>query len=354
MSTLFAERFKSARLMNGFSLQDLSDNLKNKISKQALHKYEKGDVVPDSEMLGLLCDVLGVRPDYFFRDNQVKLGEIEFRKLKKLPVKEEQRIIEHAIDYLSRYIELEKLLNIDTQFNNPLKNWDPISTFSEIENAASEVRKAWKMGSDAISNVIELLEDQHVKVIYINAGDAYDGMQTWVLDYNVPVIAINESNVKKEDRKRFTAMHELGHLLLPMPDKLTEKEKEKICHQFAAAMLFPADALRNELGKHRNKIHVQELGALKKQYGISMQAIIMRAKDLDIISDAYCRQLFVFFKQMNWRIEEPVDYDGKESSNRFDQLIFRALAEEVISVSKAASLKNQKLADFHKQSLLME
>ena len=354
MSTLFAERFKSARQMNGFSLQDLSDQLKNKISKQALHKYEKGNVVPDSEMIGLLCDVLGVRPDYFFRKNQVKLGEIEFRKLKKLAVKEEKRIIEHAVDYLSRYIELEGLLNIDTQFNNPLKNWDPISTISEIEDAAAEVRKAWSIGSGAISNVIELLEDHHVKVIFVNAGDAYDGMQTWVLDYNVPVIAINENNVKKKDRKRFTAMHELGHLILPMPGKLPEKEKEKICHQFASAMLFPAEALRNELGKHRSKIHVQELGALKKQYGISMQAIIMRAKDLEIISDAYCRQLFVFFKQMNWRVEEPVEYEGKETSNRFDQLIFRALAEEVISVSKAASLKNLKLAEFHEQSLLME
>lgn len=354
MSTLFAERFKSARLMNGFSLQDLSNSLKNKISKQALHKYEKGDAVPDSEMIGLLCDVLNVRPDYFFRESQVKLGDIEFRKLKKLPIKEEQRIIEYAVDYLSRYIELEKLLNIDAQFVNPLKGWTPISSFNEVENAAAEVRRVWNIGSDAISNVIELLEDHHVKVIYINSGDAYDGMQTWVLEYHVPVIAINESKVKSDDRKRFTAMHELGHLLLPMPEKLAEKEKEKICHQFAAAILFPAEALRTELGNHRTRIHVRELGALKKQYGISMQAIIMRAKDLGIITDAYCRQLFVFFKQMNWRIEEPVNYEGIESSNRFDQLIYRALAEEVISVSKAASLKNQKLAEFHQQSLLME
>ena len=354
MSTLFAERFKSARLMNGFSLQDLSDKLKNKITRQALHKYERGDVVPDSEMIGLLCDVLAVRPDYFFRDMQVKLGEIEFRKLKKLPAREEHRIVEHAIDYLTRYIELEQLLNIESRFINPLENRPPINSLNDIEDAAAEVRKVWNMGTDAISNVVELLEDHHVKVIYINAGDAYDGMQTWVVSHNVPVIAINENMVKKDDRKRFTAMHELAHLILPLPEQLNEKEKEKICHQFAAAMLFPAEALRNELGRHRTRIHVQELGALKKQYGISMQAIIMRAKDLDIISDAYCRQLFVFFKQMNWRIEEPVNYEGKETSNRFDQLIFRALAEEVISVSKAASLKNQKLAEFHQQSLLME
>ena len=52
MNQLFAERMKSARMMNGLSLQDLSDKLGNKITRQALHKYEKGDVLPDSEMMG--------------------------------------------------------------------------------------------------------------------------------------------------------------------------------------------------------------------------------------------------------------------------------------------------------------
>lgn len=49
MKTVFAERFKSARLMNGFSLQDLADALDNKLSRQALHRYEKGEVIPDAE-----------------------------------------------------------------------------------------------------------------------------------------------------------------------------------------------------------------------------------------------------------------------------------------------------------------
>lgn len=353
MSTLFAERFKSARLMNGFSLQDLSDRLGNKITRQALHKYEKGIVIPDSEMMGLLCEALGIRPDYFFRNMQVELGEIEFRKLNKLPAKEENRILEHAKDYLSRYLELEQLLNIETSFINPLEDFPPVKTFEDVEQAAMKVRKAWEMGTDAIANVIELLEDKHIKVINIEAGYDYDGMQTRISGSGIPVIAINVSKVKKEDRKRFTALHELAHLLLKIPKDLPEKEKERICHQFAGAMLFPAEALKKELGKKRNRIHVQELGALKKQYGISMQAIIMRAKNLAVISESACRQLFVLFKQMNWRVDEPVNYEGKESTNRFDQLLYRALAEEVISVSKAAALKNLKVAEFHQQSLSM-
>lgn len=65
MKTVFAERFKSARLMNGFSLQDLADALDNKLSRQALHRYEKGEVIPDAEKINMLSKALEVSPDYF-------------------------------------------------------------------------------------------------------------------------------------------------------------------------------------------------------------------------------------------------------------------------------------------------
>ena len=113
MSQLFAERLKSARMLNGLSLQDLADNLENKISRQALHKYEKGNVFPDSTMLGLLATALKVSPDFFMREPKIEFGEIEFRKLHKLPAKDENRIIEEVKDKLSRYIELEEILLIN-------------------------------------------------------------------------------------------------------------------------------------------------------------------------------------------------------------------------------------------------
>lgn len=353
MNKIFADRFKSARLMNGLSLQDLSDRLNNKITRQALHRYEKGEVVPDSEMIGLLCEVFNVRPDFFFRETQLELGEIEFRKLKSLPAKEEYRILESAKDYLTRYIELEEILGIETEFKNPLVEWEPIDSFEGVQKAASHVRLSWNLGSDPIFNATELLEDNHIKVIDIEAGEGFDGMQTWVVSHNIPVIGINKSVVKKDDRKRFTAMHELGHLLLPLAPDLKEKAKEKLCHQFAASILFPADVLKKELGNFRKRIYIQELGVLKKQYGISMQAIIMLAKDLGIISDSYYKQQFFLFKKMNWRVEEPVDYKGEETSDRFKQLLFRALAEELISISKAATLSNKKVAEFREESLMI-
>lgn len=346
INELFADRFRSARVMNGLSLQDLADKLNNKVSRQALHKYEKGDVVPDSEMMALLCSALNVRTDFFFRKTKVELAEIEFRKLKKLPVKDENKIIEEVRDLLSRYLELEEILAIESGFVNPLQEIKTIESFDDIEKAAAGLRDAWKLGNDPIANCTDLLEDHHIKVVEVDAGDSYDGMQTWANNNTIPVIAINKGKVKSADRVRFTLLHELAHLLLlPLKD-MPENKREKYCHQFAAALLLPKTAAENELGKYRHKIMIQELGALKRQYGISIQAIIMRAKDLGIVSESYCKQFFFYMKQMNWKIIEPFEYTGIEGSCRFEQLLFRALAEELISVSKAAALSNLSVAEF--------
>lgn len=351
MNQIFADRFKSARILNGMSLQDLADQLGNRVSRQALHKYEKGEVIPDGAMIRLLGAALKVPVDYFFNTRQVELGEVEFRKLKRLPAKDEHRIIEAVRDQLTRYLELEDILGIQTQFSSPVTQTKPISSLEDVEIAASQVRIAWEIGSGMVANTLELLEDQHIKVVEVSAGDSFDGMQAWV-DRGIPVIAINRDKVISADRKRFTAMHELGHLLLPL-EGLSEAEKEKYCHQFAAAVLLPREAAIRELGIARSKLMIPELGALKKQYGISMQAIVMRAKDLKILSDHYTKQFFFMIRQMGWKTSEPIEYIGEESSYRFRQLLYRALAEELITVSKAASLCNMSLQDFRAEAMAL-
>jgi len=184
-----------------------------------------------------------------------------------------------------------------------------------------------------------------------DAEDEFDGLQTLIEGKNIPVIVLNTGRLKSSDRKRFTALHELAHLLLPL-NGVPEKLAEKYCHRFAGAMLFPKKTAESEFGDKRNKISFQEFGMIKQKYGISIQALIYRAKDLGIISDYYYSTLFSLIKQLDWKIQEPYVYEGKENSNRFDQLLLRALSEEVISLSKASSLKNQKLAEFRNNNLL--
>lgn len=347
MKAVFAERFKSARLMKGFSLQDLADALDNKLSRQALHRYEKGEVIPDTEKIHLLSKVLDVNPDYFFRTTKVELSEVEFRKLSKMPQKESSVIKEKTKEYLSRYLELEEILGLSVEFDNPLKNFGVVTSYEQVNKAANELREVWGLGNSAIFNVVELLEDNNIKVVKLNVDDAFDGLQTLV-NGNIPVVAYNSNKINKPDRIRFTLLHELAHLLLDFGN-VTERQKEILCHQFAGAMLLPDKTIKAELGEHRNKLSINELGNIKKQYGISMQAVVMRAKDCGIINEHYTKRFFFIIKQMNWKVDEPVEYQGVEESNRFEQLLFRALIEDQISMSKAAALNNQSLADFKKE-----
>ena len=100
----FAERLKAARKMNGFSLQDLSDAIANRLNKQALQRLETEEAQPDSETISLLSKALKVTSDYFFRESTVTLEDLRFRKLKKLPVKEQEKVKANTIDFLERYL----------------------------------------------------------------------------------------------------------------------------------------------------------------------------------------------------------------------------------------------------------
>ena len=346
----FAERLKSARVMAGLSLQDLAGKLQHRVTRQALHKYEKGEFMPDSEMLGSLCDALGVRPDYFYR-TEVKMREISFRKLQNFPAKDRKSLEERVKDVLERYLELEQILNIPTDFALNFKD-RPVKSNQDVEHIAIELRKAWNLGREPIFNLIELLEENKIKVIEIESADTFDGLSAWANEGSIPVIVLNNSVIKSLDRKRFTALHELAHLILNL-DGHTKKQKEKFCHYFAAAMLLPSDTLEKKVGKSRTNVLLPELGGIKKQYGISMQAIAYRMKDLGIITPSYFKQFMFFINQAGFRIEEPFVYEGQEKSSRFSQLLFRALGEELISMSKAASLNSQKLAEFRERNLMI-
>jgi Zn-dependent peptidase ImmA (M78 family)/transcriptional regulator with XRE-family HTH domain len=344
---VFAERFKSARQMKGFSLQDLADALDNQLSRQALHRYEKGEVIPDTEKINFLSKALNVSPDYFFRSTKVELSEVEFRKLSKMPQKEASIINEITKEKLSRYLELEEILGLPNEFVNHLEDFEAITTYTQVNLAAELLREKWGLGKGPISNIVQLLEDKNIKVVKLDVDEDFDGLQTYV-NKIIPVVAYNLKKANKPDRIRFTLLHELAHLLLKFGN-ITEREKETLCHQFAGIMLLPEENIKAELGEHRNKLSPLELANIKKQYGISMQAIIMRAKDCGIINVNYTKQLFFFFKQMNWKVDEPYDYEGVEQSNRFEQLLFRALIEDQITMAEAASLNNQTLADFKKE-----
>jgi len=343
MKELFAKRLKSARVRAALSQDELVEKMNNIVSKNAISKYEKGIMLPDSQVLIGLAKALDVKTDYFFREFNVAIENIEFRK-KKLGVKKVNAIKEKVIDIVERYLELEQFLNITSTFDNPIKDIK-INDKKDIEIAVNHLLNEWQLGYNALPNVIDLLEDKHIKVIEIDAPLEFDGFSGWA-DGAFPVIVLNQNYGL--ERKRFTALHELGHLVMQINSDYEHKIVERMCHQFAGAMLMPEKTFAMEFGGKRSSISLNELIAIKEEYGISIQAIMARAKDAGFITEFQFRRFRIYISKN--RAEEGLgNYIGRESSHRFKQLLYRAASEEIISMSKAANLSNQKLAEFRKE-----
>jgi Zn-dependent peptidase ImmA (M78 family)/DNA-binding XRE family transcriptional regulator len=345
MTEIFPIRLRAARLQAGLTQQQLAEGLG--ISKQSVSKYEHGKMLPDSRVLLKMSRLLGLKPDFFFRAFRVSLQQVDFRKRASLSGKRLEGLKAMIVDKLERYLELEEHLNLSIPFENPLAD-RVVSRGEEVEEAALDLLHQWDLGINPIPNVIEMLEDASVKVIEVEADGRFDGLSALV-EQRIPLIVLNDGFDLL--RKRFTALHELGHLLLNFPEDLDKKKKESLCNRFAGALLLPQPAALQELGKHRHRIALNELIPIKESYGISVQAIVYRASDLGIISPAVFRRFWQYVNQKPERKLEKGwgDYRGMERSSRFEQLLFQAVAEEIISLSKGAALANRSLDDFKKE-----
>lgn len=335
------DRLKSARLLSGLSLRQLEAKLSSRVTYNSISKYEKGQMLPDNGTILKLAEALKVTPGYFFQKNTIVLGTIEFRKKSILTKTEIELLTEKTKDKLERYIQAESLLNISSKFKNPIPKYS-VNSADKAEEMAEILRQEWSLGNNPIPNVIEMLEENEVKVIEVEASDKFDGLCTFVNKY-IPVTVINETFTI--ERKRFTALHELGHVTMNL-SALPEKKKEEYCNRFAAALLFPKDEAIRTLGDKRSNIAMGELVAIKEEYGISLQAIMKRALDLEIITLPTFKRFCIAISG-NKKEDGLGAYKGEEKSMRLLQLILRLASENIVSFDQASSLAGISLSEFH-------
>jgi len=342
---MIGERIQQARKASGLSMRALAE--KAGISAMAISKYESNKSTPSSGVLLSLSKALGVRSEYFFRTTYAELREVEYRKHSKLPKKVLAQIEYNVLEQVERYLALEEILPVSpvTLFELPDVLPDKINGYDEIEILATLLRDKWQLGRNPILDLTGTLEERGIKIFQSNAlhDGKFDGLACKVNGSPVVVVGTDWPG----DRQRFTLAHELGHLVLAgrISNELNDHE-EKLANRFAGAFLAPASEVYKEFGHRRTWFEPRELCVLKKAYGLSMGAWLHRAQDLDIITDATYLQLIKLFRKNGWHKQEPCDDYPREEPQVFIQLVFHALAEELISESKAAELMGMSQVNF--------
>lgn len=319
--------------MKRLTMDELSQRTNGEVSKPNISKYEAGKMMPSSRVHILLAQALGMDFDYFFRPVTVQITRhADYRKKAKLSKGDEKAINEEVKDKAERYLEIEDTLGISMRFDYDLSDI-VVSNQQDVKRVVDRIRQDWQLGLGPLSNIIDLLEAHGLRVIEIDAPDEFDGMCIFVNDK--PVLVLNKHYTV--ERKRFNALHEFGHSVMWMNEKLSTKEKENLCHYFAGELLLSSEVLHQVFGTHINKVFLNEVGRLQTQFGISIEAILHRLKDEHIMSDALHTQ---FYKRKNKYPElktwaKTSTYLGEETSYRFSRMVYRALAENLISEEKA-------------------
>ena len=331
-------RLTQARKMAGLSLRALSEKLNNEPSHTMLNRYEKGTATPDSEMLARLACELHVAPDFFYHSSDVSLEGLHFRKRSKLSKAEREAIEENAKDYFSRYLEIEGIVNSALMFDAQFC----VANEEDVEKAAMKLREQWNLGENPIPNLMLLLESKGVKIFtYETGNEAFDGCSA--LCSGVAMVVIASWLNKNLPRLRMTLAHELAHLVLQLPEDASEKQHEAFANAFASAFLMPAGPFSELFGNKRKSVLMRNLYAIKAYYGVSLPAIMMRARHLALVDESTLRRFFIRYNAEGYRKAEPGEYVGTESCNRFDRLITSAVVDGEVSMSRGASLWGKSL-----------
>ena len=342
---MISDRIKLARRKAGLSLRDLASAMNDRVTAQAIGKYERNEDIPSSGVLIALAKALKVSVGYLMDTQGIVLTGVEFRTKASTTASDRANVETEVLEWIERYLQIEHVLELESSvWQCPIVPPRQLREVADAELLAAEVRELWSLGIDPIPNMTELLEEKGLKVLIVSLPERVSGFTCMVGrgkdNPGLPVIVVNKEF--SLERRRLTLAHELANRLIDT-DSLSDKDEEKVATLFAVAFLMPKEHLLREVGKQRNALGYQELICLKRLYSVSGPALLMRLRQLGVISEPILTYAFQTIAR-GWRTQEPEELEPesergtRERALRFQRLCYRALAEDFVSLSKAAEL----------------
>jgi Zn-dependent peptidase ImmA (M78 family)/DNA-binding XRE family transcriptional regulator len=304
-------RLREAREVRGLSAVALADIAG--VSPPSISQYENGKSSPSPQVLQTIAAKLNLPEHFFIRPERAGTpGPIFWRSMssatKSARARAERRFawLRDIVHYLSEFVEFPK-----PDIPKLALPQDPLLlSDEEIEEAAEEVRRHWRMGDGPIGNVVMLLENQGVIIARDTLGaDTLDGLSEFVAEEGRPYIIVG-TDKGTPARWRFDAAHELAHMVLHADvdwSLLSRAEQfkriEAQAHRFAAVFLLPLASFGEDLFA----VNLDTLRAIKPKWGVSIAMMVVRARHAGLISEDAERRLWINLSRRGWRRQEPYD-----------------------------------------------
>ncbi len=301
------------------------------VSPATISKWRAGTQAPEREALDRLAGVVNVTPEWFTRPPMEKVSLPLFRSNASAHVAARAMLearLEWAQDIavaLMEFVDYPKLNLPVRSFSNPEE-----ITPEDIEKAASECRDMWRLGRVVVQDLALAVEGAGVILIREETGIAQiEGLSAWSEVLGRPIILLS-ADKDNGYRSRFDLAHELGHLVLHRhiqrtTDRERHKQMEKQAHHFAGAFLLPAETFASEV---RMPVTLDDLLLLKRRWGVSVAAIMMRLHALGLLDEEDKLSLFKRRSARWGGKSEPGDGDRKPEQPRLLRRTIDLLVDE--------------------------
>jgi Zn-dependent peptidase ImmA (M78 family)/DNA-binding XRE family transcriptional regulator len=326
---LIPARLREARKVMRLSQEELGNAVG--VTRQAVSAYERGDKLPDPAVFERIAAVLAQPVSYFTSAPISLFGDTGTRFCRKFGPETVRRndaceVLGQWFAQISKY--LDDYVNFPPVALPERAPSDKSETYSidEIDEIAQALRQQWGLGPGPLSNVLALLESKGIMVCkYELEGEQVEAFSFW--NGARPFIFL-ASEKEAAARQRFDLAHELGHLVLhrwveqsELEDKARLKTIEREADRFAAAFLLPRSSFPNEVYSTKLDAFVP----LKQRWKVSIQAMIIRCRDLEIIDDDQYLNIYKQISFRKWRKREPLD-DPAQIPLEQPRLLGRAVA----------------------------
>lgn len=296
-------RLRLARESLGLTQRALAEQMDGRVTPAALSQFEKGDVKPSAATLAELALATEFPARFFARDPAV--GDVAstdgfFRSLRSTGVRQRRRHRAKAELVRLVTVALERFVRLP-EHNVPKIPMSPNASRADVEAVAAQIRTTWVVPPGPLDNVTRLVERHGVVVSrMLLESDAVDAFSVPFPDR--PVIVLG-SDKARADRSRWDCAHELGHLVMHEPDPERSRYLEDQANWFAAELLLPADEIRDQLPSTADWTALAEL---KVAWGVSMTALLQRAKTLGVMLESVYVQALKTMSTRGWNRREPV------------------------------------------------
>ncbi|MFJ3206238.1 helix-turn-helix domain-containing protein [Streptomyces sp. NPDC086989] len=305
-----AERIRTLRLLMGLTQGELAQAAG--VSQPLISQIQKGIKPVSGDVLERIAAATGTPMSFFDVDpTDLPADTLAFRKKAGASAKEVARVESTVRE---AYRVAVRLMAETKVRRTALPRAEGDITPDGIEDLAAQTRAALGVAPDGvIGHVIRACERAGIPVVPLLLMDArgegeeavvgHSGASCWRGQGEPSLISYFSAG--SGDRQRFTTAHELGHLVLHPARRigLDPKQAESEAHRFAGAFLLPRERAEEAFS---GPLMLREFAALKKRWGISIQALVNRAYDLGYIDRARRDSLYKQIGARGWRTNEPV------------------------------------------------